>query len=160
MTRIIFASISAALLLVACTGKENKAVAKPSGDESAICDVLSADLQRTWLIENVVVNDSLYARPSEIDPQRNQYFTFADGTFAVNTNCNTLGGEYELTGDSIIFKNIMTTEMACDNMDVEQLIMHVLPDLRSVDCINDSVTRLNSATSAYIVLRKIPPTDI
>lgn len=114
----------------------------------------TADIERTWQIENVVVNDTLYARPADIDPDHPQTLTFAAGTFGIKTNCNTLGGDYTLRGDSIAFANIITTEMACDNMEVETLLMRILPEVNAIDWTNDSVMRLNTPSSAYIVLKK------
>lgn len=148
---IAFFSVS---LLTSCGGQTGKSVDRPTADQTTETTVSQLLRQQNWSIENVVVNDTLYARPSEIDPRRDQYFTFADGTFGVNTNCNSLGGEYVLKGDSIIFSNIYITEMACDNEEVERLLSRILPDVRTVDCGNDSIIRLNTDSQAYILLKK------
>lgn len=47
------------------------------------------------------------------------------------------------------------TEMACENMATEDILRSVLPHIALVNVENDSIVRLNSATSSeYIVLRK------
>lgn len=46
--------------------------------------------------------------------------------------------------------------MACDNMMVEDLLKQVLPEVNSIDFENDSIVRLNTPSSKYIVLRKAP----
>lgn len=140
-------TFAAGLLLASCsgtTGKSPSATATPA-----------PDIQHTWQIENVVVNDTLYARPAEINPDLAQLFTFApDSTFGITTNCNSLGGQYVQSGDSISFSNILATQMACDNEEVERLLMRILPEVCTVDSLNDSVMRLNTPSSAYIVLKK------
>lgn len=142
-------AFASAMLLASCGGQSKTA-------DNSQTELPQPDIQCMWYIENVVINDTLFARPSDIDPERNQSFTFDDGSFGVNTNCNTLGGEYVLKGDSISFTNIMTTEMACDNEQVERLVMRILPEVRTVDCVNDSTLRLNTDSTAYILLKKAP----
>ncbi len=45
--------------------------------------------------------------------------------------------------------------MACDNMDLEEILKKILPAVNTIDCINDSITRLNSTKAdSYIVLKK------
>lgn len=113
-------------------------------------------IQGQWLIENVVENDSSYVRPSEIDPEMTSYIDFRDdNTFGIVTNCNHIGGTYTQSNDSIHLNEIMTTEMACDNMDLEEILKKVLPSVTTIDCLNDSITRLNTDKGeSYIVLKK------
>lgn len=109
-----------------------------------------------WQIENVVENDSSYVRPSEIEPGITSYIDFReDRTFGIMTNCNHIGGNYTQANDSIYLTDIMSTEMACDNMQLEEMLKKVLPMVNTIDCTNDSIIRLNTDQSgAYIVLKK------
>ncbi len=146
----------AALLLASCNGKTSDSN-KHAEEEAASDSISTQDLNRMWIIENVVLNDSVYVRPSEMQPDRDFYFTLAeDGSFGVNTNCNTIGGQYLQKGDSISFTNIFITEMACDDMKMEVLLTQILPEVNVVDVSMDSVIRLNTNSSAYIVLKKSP----
>lgn len=149
----IFA-LGGVLFLTACGG--NGGETRENGRTDAAKDAVETpDMSGRWEIVNVVVDDSTYAMPQEIDPDRVQYMNFAeDNTFGINTNCNTIGGTYDQKGDSISFSNMLITEMACDNMDVEQLLMRVLPEVRMIDVTNDSIVRLNAGSPAYIVLKK------
>ncbi|HQJ89139.1 MAG TPA: META domain-containing protein, partial [Paludibacteraceae bacterium] len=64
-------------------------------------------------------------------------------------------GPYTITGDSITFGDGAMTEMACDDMAVEDALRRILPDISTIDLQNDSVVRLNGATPAEcILLRK------
>ncbi len=141
--------------ITACTGGNNNTA--NSGEGNDVDNEISAvDIQGQWAIENVVENDSSYVRPSEIEQGMTAYIDFnEDNTFGVMTNCNHLGGQYVQSKDSIQLNNILTTEMACDNMELEEMLRKVLPMVNTIDCINDSITRLNSDRSdSYIVLKK------
>ncbi len=143
------------LAAASCSGSKNgKEQAPEAGDKMAS----SVDIQGQWMIENVVENDSSYVRPSEIDPQLNSYIDFRDdNTFGIVTNCNHIGGNYTQSNDSIRLTEISTTEMACDNMELEEMLRKVLPSVSTIDCINDSITRLNTDKGeSYIVLHKMP----
>ncbi len=136
-----------------CTGsKESQKQAADSENKKEHVE----NIQGQWMIENVVENDSTYVRPSEINQGMTSYIDFReDRTFGIVTNCNHIGGEYSQENDSIHLTNISTTEMACDNMELEEMLKKVLPSVNTIDCINDSITRLNTDKGeSYIVLRK------
>ncbi len=141
----------------ACNGAKNDSVKdKDVTDTTENTKTLSVNIQGQWDIENVVENDSSYVRPSEIGQGITSYIDFkADNTFGIVTNCNHIGGQYHQDNASITLTDISTTEMACDNMELEEMLKKVLPMVNSIDCINDSITRLNSdKTDSYIVLKK------
>ena len=49
------------------------------------------------------------------------------------------------------------TEMAYDDMSVEEALRRILPNIASIHIENDSIARLDSRNhSEYIVLRKAP----
>ncbi len=138
-----------------CTGNK-----QGSGDmvqKNNDCDSAGiVDIQGQWSIENIVVNDSMYLRPSEMEPAMSARIDFRDdNTFGIMTNCNHLGGNFTLKNDSIHFADVYSTEMACDNMEIEEMIKQVLPGVATIDHINDSITRLNTVKGdSYLVLRK------
>ncbi len=117
------------------------------------------DIRGQWEIENVVENDLSYVRPAEVGEGFTAYIDFRDDeTFGIMTNCNHIGGRYLLEGESISLTEIATTEMACDNMELEEMLKKILPVVNAVDCINDSITRLNTRHSeSYIVLKRSNP---
>lgn len=141
--------------ITSCSGTKNHS--DRSGEDKIVNDEISApNIQGQWYIENVVENDSSYVRPSELEQGITAYIDFRDdNSFGVMTNCNHLGGQYRQVNDSLRLTDLLTTEMACDNMDLEEMLKKVLPLVNSIDCINDSITRLNSDKSdSYIVLKK------
>lgn len=136
-----------------CSGaKDNKSEA-PDNVTTIKAD---ADLRGQWAIENIVFNDSDYVRPDEAVPGTIQYIVFDDSTYSIMTNCNSISGSYTVNGDSITLHDGMMTEMACDNMETEDALRLILPDITSLDVENDSVVRLNGNTPAEcILLRKL-----
>ncbi len=147
--------ISLLMGFTSCTGGNNKSD-KSEEDNVDNKEISAINIQGQWDIENVVENDSSYVRPSEIEQGITAYIDFKDdNTFGLMTNCNHLGGQYIQTNDSIQLKEIFTTEMACDNMALEEMLKKMLPMVNTIDCINDSITRLNTYKGdSYIVLKK------
>ncbi len=144
--------------VTACTG--TKVTPDKTGTEKVEdTETSMTSVKGQWMIENVVENDSSYVRPADIEPGMTAYIDFReDNTFGITTNCNHLGGNYTQSNDSLHLTDILTTEMACDNMEVEEMLKKILPMVNAIDCINDSVARLNTGKGdSYIVLKK---TDI
>lgn len=139
------------LAAVSCAGKHEKKSVDVAFDSEGVAQAQT--VQGKWLIEDVVVNDTLCLRASD----RSCYFNFNDdGTFGISTNCNSFGGEYRQCGDSISFANVCWTEMACDDMAMEEVLKEVLPDVCAIDFINDSLVQLNANATqrSRIVIKK------
>lgn len=141
--------------LASCSGQKSHPEKDGANDAGYPVAAVSA-IQGQWDIVNVVENDSAYVRPSEIEQGMTAYIDFRDDdSFGVMTNCNHIGGRYHLDGDSMRLTDISTTEMACDDMELEEMLKKILPMVNAIDCINDSITRLNSGKGdSYIVLKK------
>lgn len=67
---------------------------------------------KTW-----VWNKTVYSDDKEVKPRLESFsLTFKDDkSFAVTTDCNSMGGMYTLTDKSITFGNIFSTKMYCEN---------------------------------------------
>lgn len=153
MKRILYI-LPAIFLMESCGGQNNKSLSDTSQMSEADTDI-GVSIEGQWLLEHVVVNDSNEVRPADIDAESKLYAHFYnDSTFNFQTGCNAIAGRYVQTGDSIAMSNIMWTEMACDEMRVEELLKDVLPQVNTVDRNSDSIMRLNTPTNAYIVLKK------
>ncbi len=141
------------LMLGSCTGKSGGEAGASDADSAAVC---SYDIVGDWAIERIVAGDTLSLTPVKTDSGLPQTITFGeDGNYGVKTNCNSLGGSYTYTGDSLRFGDSFSTLMACTDMQVEMLLGRILPEVTVPDFRNDSVLRLNTATpDTYIELRK------
>lgn len=153
MKRILY-MLPVFLLMASCSGQQNNSLSDTShvsDTDNAVC----ISIEGQWLLEHVVVNDTLDVRPADVDPEFKLYAHFYnDSTFNFQTGCNAIGGRYVQTGDSIVMSDMLCTEMACQDMRVEELLKDVMPQVKTVDWNNDSIMRLNTQTSAYIVLKK------
>lgn len=142
------------LLMASCGSQKNKSATDSvqlSDADTAAC----ASIEGEWLLEHVVVSDTLEVRPAEVSPDaRLVAYFYSDGTFNFQTGCNAIGGNYVQTGDSIKLSNMLWTEMACEDMRVEELLRSVLPEVVILDWNNDSILRLNTESSAYVLLQR------
>ncbi len=140
--------------LVSCGGTNNTSTTDAGVD--VIDETSAPDIKGQWIIENVVENDDSYVRPSELSPAATALINFNDNrSFGIITNCNHIAGTYSQSGDSVRMFDLSWTELACDDMRLEEMLKKVLPMVRVVDMVNDSIARLNSSEEAsYIVLRK------
>ena len=156
MTRksILSAATALTILTASCVGnKENKETVGNQQQET----VANVDMRGQWYLENIVFSDSEYVRvrPDVRLSSIHQYVVFEDSTYFIRTNCNSISGTYTIKGDSITLGDGAMTEMACDNMAVEDALRRILPNIATVYIQNDSITRLDSRNpSEYIVLRK------
>lgn len=134
------------LLTVSCGSKNDKSLSDNSIMSDKSSDVC-ASIEGQWQLEHVVVNDSTEVHPENVATGSKLYAHFYnDSTFNFQTGCNAIGGRYLMTGDSITISDMMCTEMACDDMRVEELLKDVLPYVKTVDRTNDSIMRLNTPT--------------
>lgn len=144
----------ALLMAAGCSG--NKEVKSDRLDDKSKTEVTDADIRGQWYIENIVFSDSDYVRPDETSSSMKQYIVFEDSTYFIMTNCNSISGSYTVKGDSITLGDGAMTEMACDDMQTEDALRRILPNISAIDVQNDSVVRLNGAVPAEcILLRKI-----
>ena len=158
MTRKSILSVATALtiLTASCGGnKENKEAADNLQKET----VANVDMRGQWYLDSIVFSDSDYVRvrPDERLSSIHQYIVFEDNSYFIKTNCNTISGSYTIKGDSITLGDGAMTEMACDDISVEEALRRILPNIATVYIQNDSIARLDSRNpSEYIVLRKAP----
>lgn len=118
--------------------------------------LMNVDSRGQWIIETIAFNDSDYVCPEITMPGVHQYISFNDSTYFIQTNCNTISGICTIKGDSITFGDGAMTEMACENMDVENALRLILPRISTIDVKLDSKVRLNSdIPGEYIQLRKV-----
>lgn len=153
-TKFLAIMAIAAMISSCSTDKKN--------DNSAVSEEATAtetivDVNGKWAMESIVVNDTLTVRPGQIESEETQTLTFDnEGNFYATTNCNGVQGSYTISGDSISFGNTLSTRMACPDMSVEDALSQVLPQIVTVNVVNDSTIVL-SATEATpsLTLKKI-----
>ena len=151
----------AALLMATASGCSGNEDAKSDkSDNKTRTETANADIRGQWYIENIVFSDSDYVRPDETSSSMKQYIVFDDSTYFIMTNCNTFNGSYTITGDSIRLGDGAMTEMACDDMQTEDALRRILPNISTIGVQNDSVVRLNGAAPAECILLRKAKTEI
>ena len=156
MTRKSILSVATALTILTASCGGNKGN-KESADNQQKETVANVDVNGQWYLDSIVFSDSDYVRvrPDERLSSIHQYVIFEDNTYFIRTNCNSISGTYTIKGDSITLGDGAMTEMACDDMAVEEALRRILPNIATVYIQNDSIARLDSRNpSEYIVLRR------
>lgn len=71
----------------------------------------------------------------EIGNDKDYIFTLKEnGTYGLNTDCNSIGGTFSVRNDTIRFSEVECKGMACEHMEVEQAMCEILtrPDCHAV----------------------------
>jgi META domain len=133
---ILFFTLS--LLLASCSGNSSK-----KAENTDICAL--------WSIDKISVNDS-----TVISPDARPTILFDNsGAYVIQTNCNTIAGSYTLQGDSLKIMGGLRTEMACDDMRAEDMIVEVLPKIETVATESNHTLRLTTGNpDCYLVISK------
>lgn len=93
----------------------------------ADANVMTLDM-KPWIWQKTTYNND-----TELLPNKPDVFviTFAkDGAFSAQTDCNSLGGSYEVTDNRISFGNMFSTKMFCENSQ-EQEFSAMLSEVQS-----------------------------
>ncbi len=73
------------------------------------------------------------------------------GNVICNTGCNLVSGQYIVKGDKLTFPEITSTEMACEDMLMEESVKHIFPVIKAFEIKNDSVLFLKDADSHILM---------
>lgn len=111
----------AAAALGACTATNKSADA--DGD-NIVLD--SAGLQGEWCLGSYRID--CVSTQFDATSKYSLKFNEPDNAFSLSTDCNMINGEFGITNDTIRFKNVLVTEMACENMIVEQNMLRMIND--------------------------------
>ena len=68
---------------------------------------------------------------SSSDKEYHALFNDSDRSFSISTGCNTIGGNYEGTGNNITFSQLRSTLMLCPDMQVEHAVKQAIPAIAS-----------------------------
>ena len=123
MKKSIFASMA---LLIICSCSSNKNSGSSDSDEAVDIKAITTGLQGKWRLSSYRID----CASVELNDSTDYILTLdeSDDTFGLTTDCNSIGGEFGVTHDTIRFRNMMVTEMACDNMTVEENMLRLLND--------------------------------
>ena len=83
---------------------------------------------------------------------------FADGSVSGSAGCNTFNGSYTVSGDSLTFGQLATTNMACDTAPtaVETIVLERLAKVAGYQLTTDSLTLTDSAGATLLTYAAAP----
>ena len=112
-------------MLGACGTKNNDKADDAYATDEACAKCTAAGIEGKWVIDEILCGKQ-FVKPAAENGER-MYISFAaDSTVNCYTGCNAIGGAYFVAGDSIRFDYMMRTEMACPDMEVEDLsLIHI-----------------------------------
>ncbi len=124
MNSVVFkiAVAASAVLFAACGGRQENRKGEKLDFGSATMDA-GKSIVGEWDIAGIMCGDSIAISPAETMPGVDVAMELAaDETYVVRTGCNTISGSYASRGNSIKFADGVMTEMACDDMAVEDAL--------------------------------------
>jgi len=113
----------------------------------------SAGLSGKWrIVEYKCIATSAPIDLSQV-PENFDYSLEFDnqGNVICNTGCNLVSGQYIVKGDKLAFPEITSTEMACEDMLMEESVKHIFPVIKAFEIKNDSVLFLKDADSHILM---------
>lgn len=144
MKKTLFA-LPALLVMCACGGNK----ASDANDENEGIRLDSIELHGEWKLMSYTV-DSITAEFGDSVDYRLIVDETADN-FSIDTGCNYISGSFSVTNDTIRLHDTLVTEMACDDMTVEQNMLRLVNDpeayaMRDNDTINYLAPSVGRAT--------------
>ena len=123
-----------------------------------VAEVSVNDLNGAWEIVSVKGNPV-----GEVEKQPQLVFNVAEKRVHGNASCNTINGSFtqeEGQAASLRFSQMISTMMACPNMDVESSILKALDEVRSFEIKADGTVSLLGADGAEVLsLKKLAETE-
>lgn len=110
-------------------------------------------LQEEWHLDSYRID----CESTQFDATSSYKLSFNESynTFSLSTDCNMINGEFGIANDTIRFKNMLVTEMACDNMVVEQNMLRLLNDSTAYAmCHGDTLTFTAPYIGSAIFIRQ------
>lgn len=155
MNSVVFkiAVAASVVLFAACGGRQENRKGEKLDFGSATMDA-GKSIVGEWDIVGIMCGDSIAISPAETMPGVDVAMELAaDETYVVRTGCNTISGSYASRGNSIKFTDGMMTEMACDDMAVEDALRQLLPEIEYCELSEDGAMATLSASDSRDIIR-------
>lgn len=125
------------LLLAACAGSKAKDEAK-AADETEGVQIDTIGLHGEWRLESYRIDSA--STDFGADSPYKLSIDEPGNAFGLSTDCNTIGGAFSVTDDTIRFENVIVTEMACHEMKVEEAMLRLINDSCAYAlCVGDTI---------------------
>jgi heat shock protein HslJ len=133
MKKYVFVLL-ALLILSACSGRNE------------------ASVTGTWKL----ISYGEPANPTASAPDVSTSIEFKDGQVNGNVGCNGFGGKYEVNGDKITFREMLSTLMFCEGTvgDQETMTLNVLQETATFVLEGDTLTITSQDGNSVVVLAR------
>ncbi|MGC4034692.1 MAG: META domain-containing protein [Chitinophagaceae bacterium] len=162
MRLLLLFYFSAILLLVlsACSGEKKSGAGKPRiigegnpKDSAVYYNAEIGTIQRSYKKElqgkwNITVMHRQQKAIAEI--MNDVSITFADTSILGKAPCNTFYGKYILKGTSVKFSEILSTKMACSQLEQENMFIKLLEQTVSAYSVSDKKLYLRDGASNIV----------
>ncbi len=118
----------AMLAFCACAADRDRSAAAAAAEDTDSIQLDMIGLQGRWRLASYRVDCRSVTFGSDGAADYMLSFNESDNTFGLTTDCNMIGGSFAGANDTIWFGNISATEMACDNMAVEENLLRLMND--------------------------------
>jgi heat shock protein HslJ len=139
MTYRLLAGFSILFLVAACTGQKKTGVSRKNAvkvvpDDAVVdsADYFDNEYSVTYIPDKKKIEgrwniQTMYRRSNPgAEKLINVTLTLVDSAFAGKAPCNSIAGTYILHGVNIEFKDIISTKMACGNLEQETIYLNLL----------------------------------
>jgi len=149
------------LFILSCSTPKEFMTGKPKvivrGDTSTTVQYIETDFEARQrsdfnkMLGNWEVITMRRQQRSGLEKLFNVYFELkADSTFTGKGGCNNMGGKFSVKGTSIRFGSIISTKMACDNLDKENAFFKLLENTISEYTFNGNELLLRDGASNIV----------
>ncbi len=141
----------ALLLFCACSANRNDTGHSDAADSADSIQLDTAEIQGKWQLQSYSIDD--HTTSFDASPRYALSFNKTDNTFGLTTDCNLIGGLFVITNDTIRFTNTSVTEMACDDMTVEENMLRLLNDATTYAVYSPDTLRLYASDGNAIFIK-------
>lgn len=146
------------LIFSSCSTNNDKTQSDTIPTDTQHAQLDSTGVQGAWTLNSYRVDCESTEFPSRTDYTLS--FNRPDNSFGMTTDCNMIGGSFAVSNDTIRFSNIAVTEMACDNMTVEENMLRLFNDTTAYAiCSGDTIIYTAPSTGSATFIKSDPATD-
>lgn len=127
-------------LLMASCGQHNTKVSSGCDTEHDLSYMTVESIYDRWQLEEYHPAETSSMKLIHVKSDKKYRLQFLDsGSFSCTTDCNTLSGNFVADDSLLSFQNIAWTEMACEDMSIENEMKALLPRVQRYTVTSDSL---------------------
>ena len=143
-------------LLIASCGQHNTKVCSDHETGHELPYIAVGSIYGRWQLEKYHPAETSSMKLIQVKSDKIYRLQFLEtGIFSCTTDCNTLSGNFVADDSLLSFQNIAWTEMACEDMSVENEMKALLPRVQRYTVTSDSLFLQNDEGRILAVYRQM-----